>query len=135
MAEIQIKFGWPGSQIGYTCAEPVVGGQLVERRTGNRIVGVGAAGSTKIAGVARWDVPAARATIQGPQVGDGNELLVARRCWARLTASGAVVSGDKLIAAAAGKASSAGATPDARAIVGEATEAAADGALFWAEIY
>lgn len=135
MAEVQIKFGWPGSQISYTCAEAIVGGQLVERRTGVRLVGVAGAASTKVAGVARWDVPAVRASIQGPQVGDGNELVVARRCWAPVTASGAIAVGDKLVAAAAGAVSAAGATPDARTVIGEATEAAANGVVFWAVIY
>jgi hypothetical protein len=135
MAEVQIKFGWPGSQIGYTAVEAILGGQLVERRTGVRQVGVAGAASTKVCGVARSDVPATRATIGGPQVGDENQCLVARRCWAPIVASGAIAVGDKLVAAAAGRASAAGATPDARTIVGEATEAAADGATFWAVIY
>jgi hypothetical protein len=135
MAEVQPKFGWPANQISYTCAEAVVGGNVVERRTGTRLVGVAGAGSLLVAGVARWDVPATRATIQGPQVGDGNELVVARNCVIAVVASGAVTVGQKLIAAATGKVSAAGATPDARTVIGEAFEAAADGATFNAYIY
>lgn len=137
MAEVQAKFGWPGNQISYTCAEAIIGGQVVERRTGNRLVGVAGAGSTKVAGVARHDVPAARATIQGPQVGDGHELTVARGVVIPVTNSnaGAIAVGDKLIAAAAGKVAAAGATPDARTVIGEAFEAAAADATFLAYIY
>jgi hypothetical protein len=135
MAEVQARFGWPGNQLSYTCAEAVVGGQLVERRTGTRLVGVAGAASLKVCGVARHDVPATKATIQGPQVGDGNELTVARNVIIPVTASGAVAVGDKLVAAAAGAVSAAGATPDARTVVGEAFEAAADGATFLAYIY
>lgn len=135
MAEVQPKFGWPANQISYTCAAAVTGGQVVERRTGTRLVGPAAAGSLVACGVARWDVPATRATIQGPAVGDGNELVVARNCVIAVVASGAVTVGAKLVAAAAGAVSAAGATPDARTVIGEAFEAAADGATFNAYIY
>lgn len=135
MAEVQARFGWPGNQLSYTCAEAIVGGQLVERRTGTRLVGVAGAASTKVCGVARHDVPAARTNIQQKQVGEGNELTVARGVIIPVTASGAIAVGDKLVAAAAGAVSAAGATPDARTVVGEAFEAASDGATFLAYIY
>jgi hypothetical protein len=136
MAEVQPKFGWPGLQISYTCAAAVTGGQIVERRTGTRLVGPAAAGSLVVAGVARWDVPAARTSIQGPQVGDGNELTVCRNCVVKVTAQGAITVGAKLIVGSiAGTAAVAGATPDARSVIGEAFEAAADGATFLAYIY
>jgi hypothetical protein len=135
MAEVQPKFGWPSLQLTFNVAEAIVGGQVVEFRTGTRLVGVAGAGSTKVAGVARWDVPAARTTVQQKQVGEGNELTVARKCVVQVTASGAVTVGDKLIAAATGKVSAAGATPDARTIIGEAYSAAADGAVLDAYIY
>jgi hypothetical protein len=134
MAEVQFKFGWPGSQITYNVAAAVTGGQVVERTSAARTVTPAGAGSTKVAGVAKYDVPTTRTTVQQKQVGDGNELVVGRFCWAPVVASGAIASGDKLIAAAAGKVAAAGATPDARTIIGEATEAAADGATFWAVI-
>jgi hypothetical protein len=103
MAEVQAKFGWPGKQISYTCAEAIVGGQVVERRTGTRLVGVAGAGSLVVAGVARWDVPATRATIQGPA---GRRRQRAHR-RARLRDQGHRLGRDhgrrqKLIAAAAG---------------------------------
>jgi hypothetical protein len=135
VAEVQAKFGWPAKQLSYTCAEAIVGGNVVERRTGTRLVGVAGAGSLVVAGVARHDVPATKTTIQGPQVGDGNELTVARDCVIPVVASGAVTVGQKLIAAATGKVSAAGATPDSRTVIGEAFEAAADGATFLAYIY
>jgi hypothetical protein len=86
-------------------------------------------------GVARWDVPTTRATVQGPAVGDGNELVVARNCVIPVVASGAVTVGAKLVCAANGAVSAAGATPDARTVIGEAFEAAADTATFLAYIY
>lgn len=135
MAEVQAKFGWPGLQISYTCAEAVVGGQLVERRTGVRLVGVAAAGSLLVCGVARWDVPAARAIVGGPQVGDGNELTVARGVVIPVTFTAAATAGQKLIAAANGQVTPAGAAPDARTVVGEAFEAVGIGAVGLAYIY
>jgi hypothetical protein len=135
MAEVQAKFGWPAKQLSYNVAEAIVGGQVVERRTGTRLVGVAGAGSLVVAGVARHDVPATRATIQGPAVADESPLTVARDCVIKVTASGAITVGQKLIAAAAGAVSAAGATPDSRTVIGEAFEAAADGATFLAYIY
>jgi hypothetical protein len=136
MAEVAPKFGWPGLQVSYTCAAAVTGGQIVERRTGTRLVGPAASGSLVACGVARWDVPATRASIQGPQVGDGNELTVVRRCIIKVTAQGAITVGAKLIVGSvAGTAAVAGATPDARSIIGEAFEAASDTATFLAFIY
>lgn len=134
MPGVQPVFGYPGLAVGFGCVEPVIGGQLVERRPGNRLVGVAAAGSLRTAGVARWDVPAARASIQGPQVGDGNELTVVRRVVISVVYSAAAVEGDKLVITAGGQVAPAGVTPDARTIVGEAFEAAAAGATALAYI-
>lgn len=129
---VRPKFGSPGSALSLskTCAEAITAGQLVEYRTGADLVGVAGAGSTKVAGVAQDDVPVSRAFMGGPAVGDGHELVVHRLCVIQVTASGAIAAGDKLIAAATGKAAAAGATPDARTVIGEALEAAADGATF-----
>lgn len=135
MAEVQPRFGWPGLQVSFTCAEAIVGGQLVERRTGSRLVGVAGANSVRVAGVARWDVPAARASIQGPQVGDGNELVVARCVVIPVTFTGAAVAGDPLVATAAGQVTPAGAAPDARFIVGQAFEDVGAGAVGLAYIF
>lgn len=135
MASVQPKFGFPAQKVTYNCAEAIVGGQLVEHRAGSRQIGVAGAASTKVAGVALHDVPAARTSIQGLQVGDGMEEVVASACFIKVTASGAVAVGDTLVAAAAGRASAAGAAPDARTVIGRAVEAAADGATFLARIF
>lgn len=138
MGEIQQYLSDDGPW-SFTCAEPVVGGQLVERRPGaapgQGLVGVAAAGSVHSAGVALHDVPAVRSTIQGPQVGDGGELRVGRAGVFPVTFAAAAVEGDKLVVAAGGQVTPAGATPDARTIVGEAWEAAASGATRKALIY
>lgn len=136
MASVQPKFGFPGLPISFTCAEAIIGGQLVERRAGTRLVGVAAAGSLVVAGVAKHDVPAARVSLQGPQVGDGLELTVHRRCVIRVTFAAAVTEGQKLIAAAGGQLTPVTvATQDPRTIVGEAFEAVAAGATGLAFIY
>lgn len=135
MPEVQVQFGYPGLQITYSVAEAIVGGQLVERRAGSRLVGVAGAASVKVAGVARWDVPATRTTIQQAQVGDGDELDVARGGVLKVTFAAAANEGDKLIAAAAGQVTPAGSSADPRTIVGEAFEAVASGAVGRAYIY
>lgn len=132
-AEIEVKFGYPGIRITYTCSAAVTAGQLVEL-TGDRTVGPAGAGSLKVVGVALWDVPAARASIQGPQVGDGSELTAVTLAVLPVTASGAVAAGDALIAAAAGAVAAAGAAPDARTVVGRSLQAIANGATGYALI-
>lgn len=134
MAEVQIKYGWPGDQLTYTAAEAIVGGQIVERRSGSRLVGVAGAGSLVAVGVARHDVPATRVSVQGPQVGDGGELLVADDVVIRVTFAASATEGQKLVCAANGQVTPAGATPDARTIIGTAFEAVASGAVGLARI-
>lgn len=137
-SSVRPKFGSPGSAISTskTCAEAILAGQLVEYRTGADTVGVAGAASVKVAGVAQDDVPAARAFVGGPMVGDGHELTVHRRCVILVTASGAITAGAKLKAGAAGVAVAwVSGTDDAGKIIGEAIEAAADGATFNALIY
>ena len=136
MPSVTPIFGHPGMPISYTAVEAITGGRLVERRAGTRLVGMAAAGSLKVAGVAAWDVPVTRATIQGPQVGDGHELKVFTNCVIEVTFVAAAVEGDQLIAAANGQvtplAAAAGAVAadinNARAIVGYAFEAVGAGA-------
>lgn len=145
MAEVQVKFGWPAKQLTYSVVEAVVGGQLVEVRAvpggadaSKRYCGVAGNGSAKVAGVARWDVPAARASVQGPQVGDRDELTVARDGVLPVVASGAIALADKLCGAAGGKVRAyVPGTDDAGLIIGEsyASAAVADGATFNALIY
>jgi hypothetical protein len=136
MAEIQIKFYWPGKQRSFTCAAAVTGGQIVEHRTGTDLVGPAAAGSLVVAGVAQHDVPATAAYQGGPAVGQGHELRVVKDVVVPVTAQGAITVGAKLIVGSvAGTAAVAGATPDARTVIGVAQEAAADGATFLAHIF
>lgn len=133
---VRPRFGSPGSALSLskTAAEALTAGQVVEYRTGVDTVGVAGAGSTKVAGVVQDDIPTTRSYVGGPQVGDGHEAVVHRLCVIDVVASGAIAAGDKLIAAAAGKVSTAGATPDARTVIGEALDAAADGATLRALI-
>ncbi|WP_411815498.1 hypothetical protein [Gordonia sp. SND2] len=129
---VQVTQGGPKTLIP---VEKVLGGQLVEAREGGRI-GVAAAGSVKVLGVALTDaldpehfppadtldtfgrtivsavpVPTAVAVAYG-----GTEVKV--------TYSAAANFGDKLVATAAGTVGPAGETPDARSIVGICTEPA-----------
>lgn len=134
MAEVQIKFGWPGDQLTFTCAAAVTGGQVVERVAGSRLVQPAGAGSLVAAGVARHDVPATRSYVGGPQVGDGGELLVADDVVIRVTFANAATEGQKLMCAAAGQVTPAGANPDARTVIGTAFEAVAGGAVGLAKI-
>jgi len=85
------------------------GGLLVEAVTGvDRQVKLAAAASVRCQGVAMHDgVP-------------GDSVTVAAAGVFMLTASGAIVAGDRLICAAAGQVSAAGATPDARTVIGRA---------------
>lgn len=135
MADQQPRFGFPGLKITYSAASALTGGRLVEAVAGTRRVQPAAAASVKCVGVVLNDVPTTRASVQGLQVGDGSEAVVGRFCVVKLNASGAVAEGDKLICAATGRAAAAGATPDARTVVGQALQAAADGADFLAVVF
>ncbi|WP_027500413.1 hypothetical protein [Rhodococcus sp. UNC363MFTsu5.1] len=115
----------------FTPAELILGGQLVEARAASRI-GVAAAGSTKVLGVALTDA-------QNPDTFTGEPVLVNGRpvlnaavlpgvvavayggIETPVVYAAAAVFGDRLIAAAGGKVTPAGATPDARTIVGICT--------------
>lgn len=123
-------------------------GLLVEARVlganlGRRACGVAAVNSQKVVGVAKFDVPAARATIQGPQVGDEHRLSVYSGVIALVTLASAAVEGDLLIPAAAGQVSVPAAVSGTyvqaeaaatRAIVGRALQAGASGAAIEAWI-
>lgn len=135
MPGVQLRFGYPGLKIGYTAVSPIVGGQVVERVAGVRLVQPAGAGSLVVAGVAMFDVPAARTVVSGPQVGDVNALTVIRRVVIAVTFAAAATEGQKLICAAAGQVTPAGATPDARTVIGEAFEAVAGGAVGLAMVY
>lgn len=109
----------------YPAAETVTGGQLVEGRAAGK-VGVAAAGSAKVVGVALND---AVATLVTDPVGGvlntaptGTRVNVSNRDEVPVTYVAAADFGDALVAAAGGKVTPAGATPDARTIVGRCTE-------------
>jgi hypothetical protein len=135
MASVQPRFGGPGFRVSYTPNAVITGGQLVERVAGTRLVQPAGAGSLIACGVALWDVPAARASIQGPQVGDVNGLAVVRRVVILVTYAAAATEGQKLVAAANGQVTPAGAAPDARTVVGECFDATGLGATGLALIY
>lgn len=122
---VQPVFGHPGLRISHTCAAAVLAGKVVEL-TAARTVQHAAAGSLKVVGVAMHDVPATRATVGGPQVGDGNELTVISGVVIAVEFAAAAAIGDKLIAAAAGTVTPVTiATQDVRTVVGYAFEVVA----------
>lgn len=127
----QVRKGGPSS---FKPAELILGGQLVEARAASRI-GVAAAGSVKVLGVALTDAINPEAISDEPTVVNGREVLTAAilPVVVAVAHSGDEVPvkyaadaafGQKLIAAAAGQVTPAGATPDARTIVGTCTEPA-----------
>lgn len=120
----------------YVPAEAVVGGQVVEARASSR-VGVAAAGSLKVLGIAVTDginpeafvgtpttptngLPTIDATqLPGHVVVAFGGIVVAGVKYAN-----AAAFGDRLIAAANGAVTPAGATPDARTVIGICDEPA-----------
>lgn len=119
--------------VTYEVVEQVIGGQLVEARAGGK-VGVAAAGSTKVLGVATTD---ATTTAPGGTTTDafGNPVIntvnvdqyTAVGGNGRIypvTYSANAAFGDKLVATANGTVAPAGVAPDARTIVGECREPA-----------
>jgi len=111
-------------ELTYTVgATPVVGGRLVQSVSpGDRLVVPAAAGSATTKGMALYDAAS------------GKKVAVARDQVLPATASGAIAAGVKLVAAAGGTVA-ARTAEGAEAIVGEALENAADGALLRALIY
>jgi hypothetical protein len=129
---VQVTQGGPKA---FTPTEVILGGQLVEARAAGRI-GVAAAGSLKVLGVAITDGQSPD-TAQGGVTTDSigrpvvNAIQIPTRVSVayagtevKVTYSGAAAFGDKLVATANGKVAPAGATPDARTIVGICTEPA-----------
>lgn len=125
--------------ISYEVTETVAGGQLVEARAASK-VGVAAAGSVRCLGVATKDaMPAATSntntSIGGyPNIDLGvptQYVAVAREGVWPLPYAAAAAFGDSLICAANGQVTPAGATPDARTIIGKCREPAgvASGAI------
>lgn len=130
MSAVPMKF--KTGPTSYTPAELILGGQVVEARAASR-VGVAAAGSLKALGVAVVDSINPEAVVTDSVVVNGrptlNAAILPTVCPVAhsgidvpVTYAAAAAFGDKLICAANGQVAppvlAAGATPDARAIVG-----------------
>ena len=88
--------------------QSATGGLGLDFQAGDRLVQTSGAGSVIFAGLALYDAAALAKVV-----------CVMEGVWF-VTATGAIVSGNPLIAAASGQFSAAGATPDARTLVGKA---------------
>lgn len=135
-----------GGPVTYEVVEAVKGGQLVEARAGSKI-GVAAAGSTKVLGVATRD--AQPTSVSGVVDGAYGPVITVEANVSQYVAVGGngehwpvtyaanAAFGDPLIAAANGQVTPAGATPDARSVIGRCTEPAGvlAGAVGLAKIY
>jgi hypothetical protein len=114
--------------------EIVTGGHLVEGRAGGRI-GLAAAGSLKVLGVAIADATAPEDAVYTPVVVNGRNVLNAAPgatevgvayggVETKVEYAAAAAFGDPLVAASLGRVTPAGATPDARTIVARCTDPA-----------
>lgn len=112
----------------------VTGGQCLEGRAGSRI-GPAAAGSLKFMGVALYDATSPEAVVTSPTLVGGRQVLNAAPLATEVAMAGvgdevpvtyaaAATFGDRLICAANGQVTPAGAAPDARTIVGKCTQPA-----------
>jgi predicted RecA/RadA family phage recombinase len=103
------KYG-DGDSTSWTVAagQAFTGGLLVEAATGDRTGRTAQAGSVLCVGVAMWDGAA------------GDMVTVAHEGVWFLTVASAVTAGSRVICAASGQIAAAGATPDARTIIGVA---------------
>jgi len=112
------KYG-DGDSITCTVAsgQAATGGRLVSAAAGDRVVQTSAAADVNVFGVAMHDQSA------------GGKVTVALEGIWMLTASGSISAGTLVVAAASGQVSAAGATPDARTIVGRAIADATNGNL------
>lgn len=116
----------------YPAVEAIVGGQLCEARaTSGGGAGVAAAGSVKVLGVALDDAnptgtPSAPTIVGGrpslSAVVVPTDVAVAYNEIVPVTYAANAAFGDPLVAAANGQVTPAGATPDARTIVGRCEE-------------
>lgn len=102
-----------GNSTPFRAGGTITGGQLVELSAPDTVVVAGAA-STKVVGVAAYDVTS------------GQLLTTYRGGVQMLTASGSVAFGDQVVAAADGKVATS-ATPAAGTKIGKAQTAASDG--------
>lgn len=115
----------------YEAVEALAGGVLVEARAGgvdNPGCGIAAAGSLKVLGVAQKDAnplggqPVAMAAGVLDVTTAPREVAVISDGFVPVKYAAAAAYGDRLIAAANGSVTPAGATPDARTIVGWCAE-------------
>src|SRR6476661_9326588 len=120
----------------YLVAVDIVGGTFVEAGTAGNLGKVvkAAAGSTTVLGLAIGDAAATAGAVAGTtdawgrnisgQLTPPNEVAVAYRgsWWLKNTSGGLLAQGTRLIAAANGTFAAAGATPDARTIIGVVIE-------------
>lgn len=148
MSAVTPQFG-EGSAltISYTPNVAITGGQLVERINGTRLVQPAGAASLKVCGVARKDALVTLLSPEQVKVGDELALPVSRFCVIPVTFAAAANPGDKLIAAANGQvtpvaavdntsaATVATGVTNTRAIIGEAFNAVALGAVGLALVY
>jgi hypothetical protein len=116
--------------VTYQVVETIVGGQLVEARAGG-VVGVAAAASVKCIGVATKD---ATPTVAGTGTDAyGNPTLALQYVTNTVAVGGSdsiypvtysanAAFGDRLVCTANGTVAPAGATPDARTVVGYCAE-------------
>lgn len=116
--------------VTYEVVESVPAGRLVEGRAASK-VGLAAAGSLVVLGVATTDAKPLAATTGTDAFGNQTLTLDPIDQYTAVGGNGAIYPveyaadaafGAKLIAAASGKVTPAGATPDARTIVGECRE-------------
>ncbi len=121
----------------YPPVEPIIGGQLVEGRTASGGgIGVAAAASVVVVGVALFDAQAASAVVTTPTTGaDGRPVLNTAQLPSEVAVAGsgmevlvtysaAATFGQRLVCTGSGAVGPAGATPDARTIVGRCSAAA-----------
>lgn len=101
-----------------TAGQAATGGRVAEAVAGDRQARTGQAASVVAVGIAIHDAAA------------GEKVTIAHEGTWMLRANGAVVSGNRLIVAANGEVSAAGATPDARTLIGYAWASAANAADF-----
>lgn len=124
MAGVQPRWG-AGLQITRDAKAAITGGQVVEAvSTSGGGVNVAGAGSLKVVGVALFDADPAPSTPAGSIVVNPvpAQVTVARNVVVPVTYSGSAAFGDRLVAAANGQVAAAGATPDARTVIGRCEE-------------
>lgn len=116
--------------VTYEVVEQIIGGQLVEARTASK-VGVAAAASTKVLGVATTDATPTPASSTTDAFGNQVIPMVNVDKYTAVGGGGAIYPvtysanaafGDPLVATANGTVAPAGATPDARTLVGQCRE-------------